>query len=339
MTAHFQENPPPWRKEDAPADPSPKPEESSEVLHVSELAEPALASPGDSTSCVTATSNEPAPGDSPPILLPDDLRISWSWVHFIFFLLACAVGFIVVPPLLALAVAIVRHKPQAEFQHIISNPGFLIATQVLWFAIIMFFFYMTLAVLRDAPFWRTLGWRAWAARLDSGGFRPWMFFGCGGGLAIFVAVAASRVKGAENTPMEDLFKDPHSALLLMAMAVFIAPLVEETIFRGYLYPLFASQLGTLASYLGMDPARSVRFGITGGILVTGVLFGMVHGAQLGWNWGLVSLLTTVGIIFTFARAKTGTVLASFLMHLGYNSFIAVVSIVATKGFQHMPSAH
>ena len=54
------------------------------------------------------------------------------------------------------------------------------------------------------------------------------------------------------------------------------------------------------------------------------------------NWGLVLLLTFVGIIFTFARARTGTVLASFLLHLGYNSMIAVSSIIATKGFQHMP---
>jgi membrane protease YdiL (CAAX protease family) len=51
---------------------------------------------------------------------------------------------------------------------------------------------------------------------------------------------------------------------------------------------------------------------------------------------LVLLLTFVGVIFTFARARTGTVLASFLLHLGYNSMIAVTSINATRGFQHMP---
>jgi hypothetical protein len=44
----------------------------------------------------------------------------------------------------------------------------------------------------------------------------------------------------------------------------------------------------------------------------------------------------VGVIFTFVRAWTGTVLASFLLHLGYNSMIAVTSIIATKGFTHMP---
>jgi hypothetical protein len=52
--------------------------------------------------------------------------------------------------------------------------------------------------------------------------------------------------------------------------------------------------------------------------------------------GLVGLLTLVGVIFTFVRAWTGTVLASFLLHLGYNSFIAIATVIGTKGFTHLP---
>jgi membrane protease YdiL (CAAX protease family) len=224
-------------------------------------------------------------------------------------------------------------------QSMFSNPGFLIATQVLWFAVIFLFLYVTLGVLRDAPFWWTLGWRKLSSHLGSVSYKPWMFFASGSGLAIFVALASSRVKNAEKTPIEELFKDRHAALLLMAMAVLIAPLVEETVFRGYLYPLFAGKLSKLAGKLGLDSAHAVRFGMASGILITGILFGMMHGSQLGWNWGLVSLLSLVGVIFTFARASTGTVLASFLMHLGYNSLIAVTSIVATKGFQNGLPGH
>jgi len=33
------------------------------------------------------------------------------------------------------------------------------------------------------------------------------------------------------------------------------------------------------------------------------------------------------------------VLASFLLHLGYNSMIAVTSIIATRGFTHLPPGH
>ena len=108
----------------------------------------------------------------------------------------------------------------------------------------------------------------------------------------------------------------------MIMAVLIAPLVEETVFRGYLYPLVAK-----------------TFGVATGIITTGVLFGLMHGAQLGWTWALVLVLIVVGVIFTFVRARTGSVFASFLLHLGYNSTIAVVTILGTQGFTKIPSTH
>jgi len=130
------------------------------------------------------------------------------------------------------------------------------------------------------------------------------------------------MKTPENIPMEELFKYRQTAMLFMAMAVLVAPLVEETLFRGYLYPLFA---------------RS--FGVAPGILITGVLFGLMHGAQLGWTWSLVSILILVGIIFTIVRARTGSVFASYLMHLGYNSLISIFAILGTHGFTKLPVNH
>jgi len=73
-----------------------------------------------------------------------------------------------------------------------------------------------------------------------------------------------------------------------------------------------------------------------GILLTGVLFGLMHGAQLGWTWGLVAMLIFVGIVFTIVRARTGSVFASYLMHLGYNSLISFFAILGTHGFTKLP---
>jgi membrane protease YdiL (CAAX protease family) len=64
--------------------------------------------------------------------------------------------------------------------------------------------------------------------------------------------------------------------------------------------------------------------------------------QLGWSVSLVLTLTAVGIIFTYVRARTGSVFASYLLHLGYNSTIAVATIIGflgTKGFTRMPPGH
>jgi membrane protease YdiL (CAAX protease family) len=158
-------------------------------------------------------------------------------------------------------------------------------------------------------------------------------------LSLLVAIGSSRVKNADHAPIQELFKNRTSAMLLMAMAVFVAPLVEETLFRGYLYPVLARIFSGIAQFFGMESHTALRTGVASSILVTGLLFGLLHAPQLGWTLGLVGLLTFVGVVFTFVRAWTGTVFASFLLHLGYNSFIAVTSIIVTKGFTHLPPVH
>jgi membrane protease YdiL (CAAX protease family) len=350
MTEHADNNFPPLPDDNAlPATPPPEPivtapmAESAATDQPNSSAAPPLADPwpfGDAHSAyVTSHSNEIAQPPFNGLQLPDDLRISWSWIHLSFFLFSILACFTVLPVLLAICIQAVSHRPQLQLQQLASNASFLVVTQVLCFGAVMFFLYVTLGVLRDAPFWTTLGWKKLNLKARGEFLKPWMFPLMGGALALFVAVGSSRVKDVENTPIEQLLKDPHTAILLMAMAVLVAPLVEETVFRGYLYPLFASNFAKLAAYYGVDSSQAVRFGTASGVLVTGFLFGMLHGWQLGWNVTLVSLLTLVGVIFTLVRAATGTVLASFLMHLGYNSLIAVITIILTKGFTVAPPGH
>jgi membrane protease YdiL (CAAX protease family) len=253
-------------------------------------------------------------------ILPEDLRVSWSWPHLIIFIFFGFASLMVVQLGFVFYVSANRHLSAVQVQRVFENsPQLLVESNVLWYALLFLFLYVTLAVLRDVPFWRSLGWRKLNANPTAGSGSGWMYFFSGCGLAIFVALASYNVKNTDHLPIQEIFKNRSGAILLMTMAVFVAPLVEETVFRGYLYPLFAKSLGVLP-----------------GILITGVLFGLMHGSQLGWTWRLVLLLTLVGVIFTLARARTGTVLASFLLHLGYNSMIAVTSIIATRGFQHMP---
>ena len=283
---------------------------------------------------------ELGPAYPPALSLPEDLRISWSWPHLVVFLVFGFASLLMVQIGAVLLLSANKHLTQKQLQQMIeSKPQFLVGTNVLWYALLFLFLYMTLAVLRGLPFWRSLGWKRLSADPTTGKGNPWMYFLSGCGLAIFVAIASSRVKDVDHLPIQELFKSRSGAMLLLAMAVLVAPLVEETVFRGYLYPLFASKFSGLAQKAGADPLRAIRFGTFAGILITGILFGLMHGAQLGWTWGLVSLLTLVGVILTFARAWTGTVVASFLLHLGYNSMIAFTSVIATKGFTHMPPGH
>jgi membrane protease YdiL (CAAX protease family) len=300
-----------------PESPEPSQQFSVPAAPESSPSEPTVAPlPGDPISYAAAASSSYTPRPS----LPEDLRISWSWPHFFVFIFYALSSFFLVQTALIVYYAPHRSLPPKELErYLLNKPQFLFGSNLLWYAAIFLFLYVTLGVLRGKPFWRSLGWRKLKTNLATGRTNPWAYFLSGCGLAIFVFLASSQVHTSDKMPIQDVLKNRNSAMLLMAMAVLVAPLVEETVFRGYLYPLFAKS-----------------FGILPAILLTGILFGLMHGAQLAWTWGIVGLLIIVGIVFTFARAYTGTVLASFLLHLGYNSMIAVATIIGTHGFTQIP---
>jgi membrane protease YdiL (CAAX protease family) len=288
----------------------------SQAVH----SEPSLS--GDPISFAGAVANAPAAYQRP---VPEDLRISWSWLHLLLFVFFGFVSFIIVQVTFGIYYASpLRHlSNQKDIERfVMSKPGFAVGSMVLLYALVLLFLYVTLSVLPGLPFWRTLGWRK-ISRPNGGRPRsPWLFFLAGCGLSVLVFVVTAKMQPPEDVPIEELFHYKNTAILFMVMAVLVAPLVEETVFRGYLYPLFAKYFGVAAS-----------------VLVTGVLFGLMHGAQLGWTWSLVAVLTAVGIIFTFVRARTGSVFASFLLHLGYNSMIAAVTLLGTSGFTKIPPGH
>lgn len=298
--------------------PDETPETKGESGPEAPVPEPALAPPVRiGTEDLESYDAAHPPAEALEIRVAADNVPSWSWLHLVLFVLFGAVSLIVVQSAFAIYFAPTDHlSSQQELQrYFLSKPQFTIGSMLAWYAVLLLFLYVTIAVLPNRSFWRSLGWHRFRAGDQPAARNPWVFFLSGCALSVLVLVATAAVKAPENAPIQELMKSRTTALLFMAMAVLVAPLIEETIFRGYLYPLFAKSFGVL-------PA----------VIVTGTLFGLMHGSQLGWTWGLVLTLTVVGIVFTLVRARTGTVLASFLLHLGYNSMLAVTSLIATRGF-------
>jgi membrane protease YdiL (CAAX protease family) len=291
---------------------------NSPVMPEASSTEPLPKWGSDGTGPSAAMETVPYP---PRKTYPEDLQISWSWPHLILFVVFGFGSLVLIQGVLAVIYAPRQRLDTKQLEeYLISKPQFAIGSMLIWYATIFFFLYVTLSVLRGHSFWRTLGWRKILPAHRGMPKNPLAYFFAGCGLSLFVALLTASMKAPENTPMEELFKYPQTAMMFVAMAVFVAPLVEETLFRGYLYPMFA---------------RS--FGVAPAILLTGVLFGLMHGVQLGWTWGLVAMLTMVGIVFTLVRARTGTVYASFLMHLGYNLLISVAAGLSTHWFTRMPT--
>lgn len=93
-----------------------------------------------------------------------------------------------------------------------------------------------------------------------------------------------------------------AAVPLAAIAVFavlLGPLFEEIMFRGFMQP-------------------------HAGIVLTSIFFSLLHGMQNQWLWQYLVLMFVVSVLFGIARQRTGSTVASLLLHSGFNltAFIA-----------------
>ncbi|HEY4710047.1 MAG TPA: type II CAAX endopeptidase family protein [Candidatus Acidoferrales bacterium] len=244
--------------------------------------------------------------------LPADLRAPWGWLDlFVLAVLATAGSFLIGLSLAAVFAAFGIKPAQLR-----ASPGdtglFTIVHQALLSVVLLLFLAAHIRVSFGAPFWRTIGWRALQPGQLPRALRYLGFLLGGFLLAVAVQVASIAFGSNAKVPMQELFQDRRTAILLLLMAVFVAPVIEETIFRGYIYPIVA---------------RS--WGVAPGILATGVLFGLLHAPQLWGGWVQIALLVIVGIVFTCARAITQTVLASYLLHVSYNFSVSFAFLLGS----------
>lgn len=262
-----------------------------------------------------------APATAAPEL-PEDLRAPWDWLDLVIFAAFGLGSLIALNRLLATLAIALAGVPPAEIERFVStNTPFVVLRQTLWFAVLLLFLFAMIQLRFRVPFWRTIGWRELRPRTMPRLTAVLLCLVSGAVLSLAVRLASVFVAPTAPVPMEAFFQTRESVLLMMAAGILVAPLAEETIFRGFLYPVLARGLG-----------------VTLGVLLTGFVFGRMHAAQLGGEPAYVGLLTIVGIVLTYVRASTGTVLASYLLHLGYNTYIFAGFYFATEGLRKFPGA-
>ena len=289
------------------------------ILDASTPPSSGVAEPG---SIAPATADQGASPELPPPIYsqyPDDLRVPWGWLELLLFVAVALLGTFLVSIVLVGIFAAFGLTPGLLQNSAIDKSFFLIVNQAVISLGLLVYLATQVRVRFRSPFWRTIGWRA----LQTGAMpRRVAYLGLilgGFGVSLLAQLASSAVQTKVKLPIQEYFQDPHSALLLMLMSVLLAPLVEETIFRGYIYPVIARTAGVGAS-----------------VVITGTLFGLLHAPQLWGGWGQILLLVGVGIIFTAARAISRTVVASYLLHLSYNSFLFIAFLVASHGLREFP---
>ncbi|MFZ0235438.1 MAG: CPBP family intramembrane glutamic endopeptidase [Candidatus Acidiferrales bacterium] len=253
--------------------------------------------------------------------LPEDLRVPWGWWDLVLLVIVAIAGTFVLSMFIVAGFAL-SGVSLHQLQNSMSDKNLLlIINQALLSVVLLVYLSGQMRLSFGVPFWRTIGWRPLPTGRAPGPVVYFSFIVGGFLLAILVSLGSSAIHTKTQLPIEQFFQDRMSALLLMSLGVLLAPLLEETVFRGYIYPV---------------AARS--FGVTGGVLFTGTIFGLLHASQLWGGWGQIALLVIVGIVFTYARAATRTVVASYLMHVSYNSFLFLAMAIGSHGFRHFPGA-
>ena len=171
--------------------------------------------------------------------------------------------------------------------------------------LVLLFIYRTITVRYRSPFWSSLKWRGPKAVPAS------RFLALGFLLAFAMGALSSRIPGIEDLPVSGLLQHVQTAVFLSVTAIAVAPLVEEVVFRGFIFPVLERRWGPVAA-----------------VLLTALMFTSLHIPQLWGSWMAVSLILLVGLVLSLVRALTGALLPAFLLHLAYNTTLCLLSLLA-----------
>jgi membrane protease YdiL (CAAX protease family) len=154
------------------------------------------------------------------------------------------------------------------------------------------------------PFWQTLGW-TWPKN-----FGPWKTII----LAVVLlglGVLLTQFLGGKETALDQVINSSLKARFATAFLAFAtAPLAEELVFRGVLYPALQRALGMIWA-----------------VTIVTVLFAGVHVLQYFDNFGVVAVITMLSLSLTLLRARTRSLLPSFVLHLVFNGLQALFLVV------------
>ena len=75
------------------------------------------------------------------------------------------------------------------------------------------------------------------------------------------------------------------------------------------------------------------WGVLAAVLLTALLFAGIHIPQLSGAWQEVTAIFSVGAVFSYCRARTGSLVPPYLMHLAYNAILFISLYVSTDRFQ------
>ena len=159
------------------------------------------------------------------------------------------------------------------------------------------------------PFWKTVGWEWPEGTTATSAVLLSVLIA----LVLYgLAWGVTTLYGGGKTELDLLIESSIYTRVATAFLAFAtAPLVEEVIYRGVIYP-------AVEKVMGMGFA----------IAIVSMLFAGVHVWQYRTNIVVIIVITLLSIILTVARAVTGKLLPSFVIHLVFNGVQSVLIVLS-----------
>ncbi len=104
---------------------------------------------------------------------------------------------------------------------------------------------------------------------------------------------------------------------LIVLQVTLGPVLEEIVFRGYLFAFLAWCLSRMDSEAGRN--RSI-------VGIAAIVFALVHLAQPGVSWIEIACITWTGTLYGWIRCRSGSTVVAAISHGTYN-----LTLYATSG--------
>lgn len=197
----------------------------------------------------------------------------------------------------AAIVEFAKNDPTAVLLQVVATiPAHLLTLALCWALITRF---------NKSPFWKTLGWQ-------SGGFVWWHYAVILAGISA-VAYTVSYFVPEQDNEVLRMLRTSHAVVYAFAfLATFTAPLVEEVVYRGILYPAFQ---------------RS--FGIAPAVFFVTLVFAAVHFYQYWGSPSTLFLICFLSLVLTLVRVRAKNLLPCFILHTLINGIQSILLVIQT----------
>jgi uncharacterized protein len=248
----------------------------------------------------------PVQGNAWSDILIDCVKAFMTWVASVAFLLVVPLV-LILPYFLYLALgtgapsaeALTQDKTFILLSIIGVIPAHLLTLLLAWILITEF---------GRRPFWKSLKF-FWPPSLGL-----WKGVGLSAvfaALLLGVGLLVTYLIGGGKTDLDKLIESSYQARVVTAiLAIFTAPLVEEIVYRGMLYP--ASE-----RLLGMGWA----------IAIVSFLFAAVHYLQYQNNLGVFTAIVILSVSLTVIRAVSKSLMIPFVVHLIFNGVQSIYFVI------------